>query len=163
MPVIQNFAAFMARGDLVCPPDKKKIEYSVADGPGLFVECRSSASSVPTWYLRQKNAQGTNTYKKLGTIKDLSLPQARKLAQQYKAEHLLAVKSNVVAAVAPVEQTFDAFVANHFGPHAQATIRSAKKYDQLHRIYVSPRFGQLPLSQITRRDAQALHTELLNF
>ena len=46
MPVVHFTPAFMATG-LVCPPDKKKIEYSVADGPGLFVECRSSASSVP--------------------------------------------------------------------------------------------------------------------
>lgn len=161
MPVIQNFAAFMASGGLICPPGKSKIEYSVADEPGLFVECRSSASSVPTWYLRQKNAQGTNTYKKLGTIKDLSLPQARKLAQQHKAEHLLSVKSNAVTKAEPTEMTLDTFVASHFAPHAAATIRSAKKYEQLHRIYVSPRFGHLHLSQITRREVQAFHNELL--
>ena len=73
MPVIENFQSFMPHG-LVCPSDKKKIEYSVADEPGLFVECRVSASAAPTWYLRLKNAQGTNTYRKLGTVKELSHP-----------------------------------------------------------------------------------------
>ena len=91
MPVIQNFQSFMTDG-LVCPPDKKKIEYSVADEPGLFVECRSSVTSVPTWYLRLKNAQGTNTYRKLGTIKELSLSQARKLVKQIRAEHMVTIK-----------------------------------------------------------------------
>ena len=51
MPVIKFTPAFVASG-LVCPPDKKKIEYSVADEPGLFVECRASERAVPTWYLR---------------------------------------------------------------------------------------------------------------
>ena len=62
MPVIQNFQAFIANG-LVCPSDRNKIEYSVADEPGLFVECRASAKALPTWYLRLKNAQSTNTYR----------------------------------------------------------------------------------------------------
>lgn len=160
MPVITDFQGFMGHG-LVCPPGKAKIEYSVADEPGLFVECRASASATPTWYLRQKNDKGTNAYTRLGTVRDVSLTQARKLVKQHKAEHLLAVKSKTSPKVAPAEMTLDAFVAHHFAPHAIATIRSAKKYDQLHRIYASPRFGHLPLSQITRRDAQAFHNELL--
>jgi hypothetical protein len=66
MPVVQFTPAFIASG-LVCPTGKKKIEFSVADEPGLFVECRDSVTATPVWYLRLKNAQGTNTYKKLGT------------------------------------------------------------------------------------------------
>ena len=61
MPVINFTPAFMATG-LVCPPDKARIEYSVADEPGLFVECRASAKAVPVWVLRRKNARGTNSY-----------------------------------------------------------------------------------------------------
>ena len=34
MPVIVEFQAFMASGGLTCPPDRKKVEYSVADEPG---------------------------------------------------------------------------------------------------------------------------------
>ncbi len=160
MPVIQNFATFIAGGGLVCPSDKKKIEWAVADEFGLFVECRSSSTSVPTWYLRLKNSKGLNCYKRLGT--HLSLTQARKLAQQYKAEHLLA--KTEISAVSPATNKgmlWDTFAANHMAPHADATIRSAKKYSQLQRLYVSPRFGHLQLDQITRRDAQAFHNELL--
>ena len=43
MPVISFTPAFINTG-LVCPPDKQRIEYSVADEPGLFVECRASPS-----------------------------------------------------------------------------------------------------------------------
>lgn len=163
MPVIENFQSFMTDGGLVCPLDKKKIEYSVADEPGLFVECRDSATATPVWYLRLKNAQGTNVYKKLGTVKELSLAQARKLVKQIRAEHMATVKagSNVAQISTPAEMTWDTFIADHFAPHCKAHIRSAKKYDQLHRLYVSPRFGNLPLSQITRKEAQALHVDML--
>ena len=67
MPVVNFTPAFMAKG-LICPPGKTKIEYSLHDEPGLFVECRLGGRSMPTWYLRLKNARGTNTYKKLGMI-----------------------------------------------------------------------------------------------
>ena len=163
MPVIVDFQAFMASGGLVCPPDKNKVEYSVSDEPGLFVECRASATALPTWYLRLKNAQGTNVYRKLGTVRELNLAQARKLAKQVRAEHALTLKIAVTVATAPTPQplTWDGFIKDHFAPHCKAHIRSAKKYDQLHRIYASPRFGHLPLTQITRKEVQALHVEIV--
>lgn len=163
MPVINDFQAFMAGGGLVCPADKSKIEYSVSDEPGLFVECRASGKSMPMWYLRLKNAQGTNSYRKLGTIKEISLGQARKLVKQIRAEHVVTIKIQGAASavITPAEITWDTFIKDHFAPHCTAHIRSAKKYDQLHRLYVSPRFGNLPLSQISRRDCQQMHVDML--
>lgn len=161
MPVIENFQSFMLHG-LVCPSDKKKIEYSVADEPGLFVECRVSASAVPTWYLRLKNALGTNTYRKLGTVKELSLPQARKLVKQIRSEHVVIVKAaTVVPVVVTQEMTLNAFMKDHFMPHCDAHIRSASKYEILHRLHIGPKFGHLALSQISRREVQAFHNDLL--
>jgi len=162
MPVIQDFTAFMAKG-LTVPPEKTKIEYSVADEPGLFVECRAKSSTPPTWYLRLKNAHGTNVYKRLGTVRELTLPQARKLVRQIRADHVGTVKAPGVATenITHAEMTWDTFIADHFAPHCRAHIRSAKKYDQLQRLYVSPRFGEMPLSQINRRDCQQLHVDML--
>lgn len=164
MPVVENFQLFMAAGGLICPPDKKKIEWAVGDEPGLFVECRDSATATPTWYLRLKNAQGTNTYKKLGTVKELSLAQARKLTKQIRAEHMVTIKIQGPAqvTVVPAEQTWDSFIADHAKKFWEAHIRSAKKYDQLQRLYVSPKFGHLPLSQITRKEVQQFHVDLMD-
>ena len=141
--------------------DKKKIEYSVADESGLFVECRASDKAVPTWYLRQKNAKGTNKYTKLGTIKVVTLTQARKLARQLKAEHLLAPKPEEVVKAANVEMTLDAFMVDHYFPHAKIHKRSHKRDDQLYRIRIKPRFGDLVLSAVNRRDVQAFQNGLL--
>ena len=161
MAVIQNFQAFMATG-LVCPPGKKKIEYGVADEPGLFVECRESVNAVPVWWLRLKNAQGTNIYKKLGTVKEVTLAQAKKLAKQVRAEHGAAVKTEgAIVLVSKTEMTWSTYIADHFAPYCKAHIRSSKRYDQLERRYVAPRFGHLPLSHITRKEAQLLHVEMV--
>lgn len=56
--------------------------------------------------------------------------------------------------------TWDAFVENHFAPYCKAHIRSVKKYDQLHRLYVSLLVGTLPLGLITRKLAQDLHMDM---
>lgn len=162
MPIVNFTPAFMATG-LICPPDKNKIEYSVADEPGLFVECRATEKAVPTWYLRLKNAKGTNTYKKLGTIKNTSLTQARKLVKKIRAEHVSVLNSPEPAPVtiAPTEMTWNIFVEKYFEPLCKSYLRSAKRYVQLNRIYVAPRFGHMALNQITRKDVHMMHVEIV--
>jgi site-specific recombinase XerD len=152
----------MDGGGLVCPPGKKKIEWVVGDGDhrGLYVECRSAAGSVGTWYQRLSNSSG-NVPKRLGTIIDLKLPHALQIGGQIKSAHDIVKKSGSAVVIAPAVMTWDTYIADHFAPHCKAHIRSAKKYDQLHRLYVSPRFGNLPLSQITRKDAQAMHVDMV--
>lgn len=160
---VENFTpAFMAKG-LVCPPGKNKIEYVVAGEPGLLVECRKSAKAVPTWYLRMKNAAGTNVYKNLGTIKDLTLAQAKKQVVLLKAEHAKALS---VSTVAPAEQpkgdvTLDVFMRDYYMPHATMHKRSAKKDEQLYRLHIAPKFKDYPLNKITRHEVQILHNALI--
>ena len=163
MPVIQDLNAMIAAGGPTLSVGKNKEEFGDGLTPGLFLECRSSEKSVPTWYLRLKNGKGTNTYRNLGTLKDISLAQARKLVKQIRAEHITTAKTQGPATVttAPAEMVWDTFIKDHFAPHCTAHIRSAKKYDQLQRGYVSPRFGNLPLSQINRRDVQLFHVDMM--
>lgn len=161
MPVINFTPAFMATG-LVVPPGRPRIEYSVADEPGLFVECRSSAKAVPCWYVRVKKASGTNAYIRLGTIKEISLTQARKQARQIKAEHALSPRQPAEAAQAVGSMTLSTFMADHYEKHARIHKRSYKRDDQLYRIRIAPKFGHLALSAINRRDVQAFHNALLD-
>ncbi|OYD50534.1 site-specific integrase [Acidovorax kalamii] len=163
MPVMTFTPAFMASG-LVCPPGKTKIEYSVADEPGLFVECRASVTAVPAWYLRQKNDKGTNSYTKLGTIKDVTLAQARKQARQLKAAHVLAPKRSIseTSTKASLDSmTLDVFMREHYMPHAISHKRSAKKDEQLYRLHLAPTFKDMPLNAISRREVEVFHRAFL--
>lgn len=160
MPVISDFQAFMVAG-LVCPSDKERIEYCVADEPGLFVECYASTNRIPTWYLRQKNARGTNVYKKLGTVRDLTLAQAKKQARQRKAEHMLAPKSEVQNKLSVQGMTLDVFMRENYLPHAFTHKRSAKKDEQLYRLHLAPVFKDVSLDKISRHEVQKFHNDFL--
>jgi hypothetical protein len=165
MTVIKNFQAFMAEGGLVCPPGKSKIEYGVFDEPGLFVECRQSATAVPVWWLRLKNAKGTNTYKKLGAVKDVSLAQARKLVKQLRSEHVMNLKAvgcNVVPGITSDQMTLHEFWTTIHLPQIKIFKRSWVKDESLYRLRIQPKFGDVRLSEINRRDVQAFHQNLLS-
>jgi integrase len=159
MPIIQFSTTFMATG-LIVPPGKQKIEYSVADEPGLFVECRASAKAIPTWYLRLKNAKGTNTYRKLGTVREVSLVQAKKLARQLKVEHANTPKVEVMPEPVKSDMTLEKFVTDYVNPHNKMRKRSHWRDLQLF-TRIGAKFGHLKLSEIKRHDVQQFHNDLV--
>lgn len=157
MPVVTLNHSFMSDG-LVCPPDMKRIEYCDKECPGLLVEVRSAVGSVPTWYVRYK--QPTTKYERLGDIKSLSLTQARKTAQAFKAKVSAAPK--VVEPVAPAkgDMTLEAFVTDHVNPYNKMRKRSHRRDLQLY-ARVGAKFGKRKLIEINRREVQVFHNELV--
>jgi integrase len=147
---------------LTCAPGKRFEEHCDTQVPALLLYCTPNPLQVPRWKVRLKNASRTNETVTVGTRKDLSLAQVRKVALQRKHERAQLLK---VGATAPKVEaqamTLNAYMQEHFLPHCFAHLRSAKKYEQLHRLYIGPRFGHMPLDKITRRDAQAFHNDLL--
>lgn len=160
--MIFNFTPATMAAGLVCPEGRSRVELADRDEPGLFCEVRASSKAVPTWYLRLKNSRGTNLYKRLGTVKELSLTQARKTARTLKAEHAATAKQPIEAAPAVGSMTLATFMADHYEKHARIHKRSFKRDDQLYRIRIAPKFGHLALSAINRRDVQAFHNGLLD-
>lgn len=159
MPVMNFTPAFMATG-LIVPPGKQKIEYSVADEPGLFVECRVSAKAIPTWYLRLKNAKGTNTYRKLGTIREVSLVQAKRMARQMKVEHANAPKVEAMPEPVKSDMPLGKFVTDYVNPHNKMRKRSHWRDLQLF-TRIGAKFGHLKLSEIKRHEVQQFHNDLV--
>ena len=160
--IVHFTPAFMATG-LVCPPDRARVELADRDEPGLFCEVRSSSKAVPTFWLRLKcPTRKTNIYKRLGTVKELSLTQARKTARTLKAEHALSPKQPIDIAPAMGSMTLATFMSELYEKHARIHKRSFKRDDQLYRIRIAPKFGHLALSAINRRDVQAFHNGLLD-
>ena len=117
MPVLNFTPAFMASG-LICPPDKKRIEYCDLDVPGLLIECRSAPNAVPTWYLRYK-ADGKTAYTRMGNVQELGSAQARQQAIMLKAQHTLAPKYAVEPKAPMGTMTLDVFMRDHYMPLAE--------------------------------------------
>lgn len=166
MPVVNFTESFMIKG-LICPPTKKKIEFSVAAEPGLFVECRAS-KATPMWYLRLKNGKGTNIYKRLGTVEEVTLDQAIQTARSLRSQHVESALSPSVStsiALPPAAQTtavmtWDVFMREHYMPHATSHKRSASRDESLYRVHIAPQFGSSPLDATLRRDVELMHRNL---
>lgn len=158
MPVVKFTQAFMANG-LVCPPGKKRIEYCDVDMPGLLVEVRSAPNAVPTWYVRYKEL-GKTRYERLGDLRSLSLLQARKLAVAFAAKREKTQQEEIKDEPKPEAMTLDAFVRDHVNPHNAMRKRSHGRDLQLYRR-IGPKFGQLKLTDIRRREVQVFHNDLV--
>lgn len=151
--------AFLNSG-LVVPEGKKRLEVCDAVCRGLLVEVRSTEQSIPTFYLRFKR-NGRTCYDRLGTINDLSIAQARKLATLRKAEHASESKLAPEVKVAQGEINLEDFMRDHYMPHAKNQKRSWLRDDQLYRLRIAPKFGHLPLKSITRYEVQRFHNDLV--
>ena len=156
--IVNMSSAFIAT-QLTVPAGKQRQEYCDAVVPGLLVECRATANAVPVYYLRFKR-NGKTAYDRLGTIKELSLTQARKAAGVKKVEHAQAAKKAPEQKPEVGEITLDTFMTDHYFSFARIHKRSHKRDDQLYRIRIKPKFGESKLSEITRYQVLQFQNEL---
>ena len=158
MPVVTLSQTFL-NSSLVVPEGKQRIEYCDSTVPGLLIEVRDVASAVPTFYLRFKR-NGKTAYDRLGTVKDLTLTQARKLATQKKVEHAQEAKQ-AITRPAVGEMTLDTFWNDHALPHLKLVKRSFARDEQLY-ARLGPKFGNTALRLISRYGVELFKGELMN-
>ena len=160
MPVLQLTPPVVA--GLKCPPGKRHIEYCDSEVKGLMLYCTESEKSVPTYKVRVKNERGTNVYPALGTTKELTLAQARKMAIETKVRYAQQAREKLVQAERPKsEMTLEKFMADHYLPFAKMHKRTSSKDEGLFRNHIGPRFGHLALHKIPRLDVQVFHNDLV--
>ncbi len=156
MPVVALTQALVS-GALTCPNNQKRIEYCDKECRGLLLEVRATKGSVPTWYVRYK--QPKTRYERLGDVRSLSLAQARKDATRFKERIANGAASQERAGVAPA-CTLNEFVTQHVNPYNQERKRSHGRDLQLY-VRIGRVFGQRKLSEISRKEVQSFHTDLV--
>lgn len=161
MPVIELSEHFVRTG-LVCPSQKKRIEYCDAVVPGLVLEVRATRTGFGTWYLRYKNTLGKTAYQRLGTSLDLPLGQARAKASVLKTQIAAGAVPAVKSKAAPKALTLSVFMEEHYLPYVKPRKRSWLRDEQLYRIRIKGVFGSMLLIDITRKQVQGFHTDLLS-
>lgn len=161
MAVVEFTPEFMATGRVV-PEGKSKFQYGVLGTKRLYLECRATPGSVDTYYVRLDGPNGL-VHKRLGTVNDLTVPQARKLAEQVKAEHRMSQRVQPKVAVVDIQEqmTLERFFHDIYMPQAKIHKRSFNKDESLFRVRIGPKFGNKLLSEISRREVQAFHHALL--
>ena len=161
MPVIELSEHFVRTG-LVCPSQKKRIEYCDAVVPGLMLEVRATRTGFGTWYLRYKNTLGKTAYQHLGTSLDLPLGQARAKASVLKTQIAAGAVPAAKTKTVPKALTLSVFMEEHYLPYVKPRKRSWLRDEQLYRIRIKGVFGSMLLSDITRKQVQGFHTDLLS-
>lgn len=156
--IIELTKSFIDTG-LVVPAGEKKIEFCDTNVRGLLIQVNATGKMPPTYFLRFKR-QSKTAYDRLGTIKELTLAQARKLATEKKVEYAKVAK--LAPEIKPVlcEMSLDTFMADHYFPHVKLHKRSWIRDDQLYRIRIKPKFGESKLCDITRYQVQQFQNEL---
>lgn len=158
--IIEFTKSFLETG-LVVPPGKQREEFCDSVQRGLVIQIAALFKSDPCYVWRYKTLGTKKTaYRPLGSIKEITISQARKQVAQWKAEHSIAAKLSPEQKPAVGEMTLDTFWTEHYLPHAKIHKRSWVRDEQLYRIRIKPRFSDCKLSEITRYAVQQFQNDL---
>ncbi|EGL54479.1 integrase [Methylophaga aminisulfidivorans MP] len=127
---------------------------------GLYVKVTPASPGIGTYYLRYKNNSGKTAHQKIARTTEITLAEARHRAMQLKSEIASGVDLQEQAKQKTVP-TLGEFFTQHYAPYAKPRKRSWKKDESMFRLRLSNEFGDVPLSDISRREVQRFHTRLL--
>jgi integrase len=147
MPVRKLDAAFVQQAP--CPPGKKKVEYRDTQIVGFSLEVRASGGR--TYYLRYFDGNGRQRQFKIGGANDIKFEQARKRAQELRAEAVLGGDPMAKKAELKAIPTYAALAEQHL-TEAKAYQKSWWSTEGILRRHILPRWGKLRLNEIKPLD-----------
>jgi integrase len=125
---------------------------------GFIAEQRASGV---TFFFRYDNARSRRREIKLGRLGDVTLDQARKRAEQLKAEVSLggdpAAAKTKLRAILTVEQ----FANDRYLPHVRERLRAAHNIEAYLRLRILPTLGKKALDEVTQQDVAELRRKLV--
>lgn len=138
-----------------CPVNKKRIDVFDTQTKGLVLEVRQTGGK--TYYLRYQNQRGKTTQLKLADVRDVSLSQARTLAD--KARCKIAMGNDPVDERTIMRQvpTFAQFVHEQYLPYVKTYKRSWDSDVSLLKNHLLPRFANRYMDAITRQEIVKMH------
>lgn len=158
MPVVKLSNDILSN-QLHCPPDKARIELCDADVRGLYVLVTAASPGQGAFFLRYKDSAKKTCHHRIGHSADITLSEARKEARRLKAE--IALGGDLKVDNCQVDLNFDDFFSKHYLAYVSPRKRSWQRDEELYRLRVKPVFGKKPIAQITRKQIQQFHTDLL--
>lgn len=144
---------------LSCPENRRKIEYFDSSCKGLSIEVRASGGK--TYYLRYRDVWGKVRQIKLGDERDLSLADARNLADKRRREITLGIDPLEKRREQRLTPTFEDFVETKYLPHARIYKRALNTELSILHLHLLPKLGTLRLDEVTQQLARKIHEERL--
>ncbi|QIG53756.1 tyrosine-type recombinase/integrase [Altererythrobacter sp. BO-6] len=142
--------------DVTCPPNKRKFVYRCTEFTGFGIEVRQSGK---TYYHYYTKPNGKAAQLKIGGVGDITFDDARRRSKELRSRLVLGGNPAADKASRKAMLTF-ADLSDMHVEHAQNTLRSHACVEMTHRLYLKPRFGKLPLDQITPQEIERFLAEL---
>ncbi len=143
-----------------CDKAKRKTDLFDISTKGLMVEVRETGGK--TYYLRYRTVRGHVCQLKLADARDVTLAQARQLADQTRNSIAMGADPKEAKADLRAVPTFAKFVEEDFLPHIKTYKRSWGSDVSLLNNHLLPALGHLHMDIIARRDVQRLLTSRLD-
>lgn len=146
---------------LKCPAGKQRIEYCDSDSESRGLYLLVTDTSQRTFYWRTK-VDGKTAHRRIGSITEITLADARAEVRRLKAEKASTKnQGNLSTEVVRIESMTLNDLWDEYYPFAQSTVpRSVKRLEQLWRIQIQPRFGNVKLRDIHVRQIQSFMVDL---
>jgi integrase len=144
------------------PHGKAKIEHCDLASPGLLWEQRATNQEWGTYRLRYKNLSGRTACVQIGRSCNISLAEAREKAKRLRAEIELGADPQAEIRAQRRSLTWNEYWDQHYWPYISNRKRSKDNDEEMHRLRLQARFGDVKLNQFTRRAVQQFHNDLRN-
>ena len=140
-----------------CPMGKKKIELFDIASKGLSLEVRATGGK--TYYQRYRDSRRRIRQIKLGDERDLSLADARLLANKIGRQVAMGEDPLEEKQLARTVPTFADFIADQYLPYIKTYKRSWETDVSLLKNHLLPRFGKKYMDEITRQEIIKMHAD----
>ncbi len=141
--------------NVTCPPDKRKLDIFDTMTKGLVLEVRSSGGK--TYYLRYQDDHGNTRQLRLAGTHDVSLSQARALADKARTKIAMGEDPCDEKTAAKQMPTFAKFIEDQYMPFVKSYKRSWETDVSLLKNHLLPRFGKRYMDDIVRQDIVKMH------
>lgn len=153
MPSINLSKSFASAA--FCPPGSKKVEFFDTQIPGFSLEVRPTGGK--TYYLRYRDARGSQKQYRIGDAKSITFQQAQKHAKSLRYRVIMGEDPAVEKVEKRAAPTFAEFVAERYMPFVKVDKKSWISDDSYLRNHLLPAFGTLPLDAITKHQVISFH------
>src|SRR6516162_10938663 len=131
----------------VCPVNARRVDYFDENLPGFMLEVRSSGGK--TFYQRYRDSRGRERQFKIGSVRILTVRQARLKARSILAEAALGNDPQEQREMLREIPTFAELVRESYLPFAKSAKRSWRTDETVLRLHILPKLGRLALDEIS--------------
>ena len=141
--------------EATCPSDKKRADWFNTDCKGLVLEARITGGK--TFHLRYQDSRGPTRQRSLADANDVTLSQARSLADKARNQIAMGEDPKEQRATAKALPTFAAFIEERYLPYVKGYKKSWDSDQSYLSNHVLPAFGKKYMDEVTKQEVISFH------